>query len=98
MKVDWKLTPRMLFNQLSGREQAEISDAAQFLANGFTGDPTGQDIQRLKVVPGDNGELFVMKVARDFRLIFARHDDAIAIVDLFPISQIEGLKSARRSR
>lgn len=96
MTVDWELTPRMLLSQLSAPEREQVSRAIAHLQEDFDHHTPPSDVQRLRVVPGSSRELYVLKSGL-FRIIFAHEADTIAIVDLFPTSQIEKLRLAQRS-
>ena len=96
MRIDWELTPRMLFNQLSDPERGQVSGSIERLQEDFGHHKPRPDVQELRVVPGSDRKLFVLKSGL-FRVIFARRGDTIVIVDLFPTSQIEKLRSAQRS-
>jgi hypothetical protein len=73
----------MLFNQLSGPEQDQVSAS----------------IARLQAEPDvdpDRGELSVLSRG-SFRVIYSRQGDSIVIVDLFPSRQLEKLRSVQRT-
>ncbi|MGD0433399.1 MAG: hypothetical protein ABSA58_20140 [Acetobacteraceae bacterium] len=96
MNVDWELTPRMLFNQLSGPDRDRVCGSIAQLQEDFSRHRSPADVQELRVVPGSSRKLFVLG-GSSFRVIFSHQDDRLVIVDLFPTSQIEKLRSLQRS-
>ena len=97
MAIDWELTARTLFNQLSQREQDEILAALGQLEREPDCWTKSPDIEPLRGIPGSTRKLYVLRVGTGFRVILARRGSAIVIVDVFPVGQIEGLRSIQRS-
>lgn len=97
MKIDWELTARTLFNQLSEPEREQVVTSIQRLRDDGQPWTESGDLGVLRGVPGDNRKLYVLKAGAGLRVILARREDTIVVVDVFPLSQIEGLRSAQRT-
>jgi hypothetical protein len=98
MNVDWELTAQALFNQLSKAEQDQILMSLNEIEDEPECWTKRDDIQTLTDVSGSNRKLYVIKVGKGLRVILSRRRSTIVVVDVFPIGQIEGLRSAQRTK
>jgi len=97
MKIEWELTARMLFNQLSDETQEMVLACLDRIPTDIKCWTTRENMQVLAGVPGSTRTLYVMRAGSDLRVILAHHRGTIVVVDVIPLRQIEGFRAAART-
>ena len=88
MNLEWDLTAESYFDQLPSVERSRVLHVVKDLATRWDGIKE----THLHRLPGDQGNLFSLRVGSDLRVIVQRRDDVITVVDVVRRSQIDGLR------
>jgi hypothetical protein len=92
MKVDWEFAAQTYLDQLPLQEQGRVAHAVEELSANWD-EQKLTNLSRM-FVSGANPqmELYVLPVGRDLRVVLRQQGDAIIIVDVIKLRQIEGLR------
>ena len=90
MKTEWSLTAGSYLDQLPAVERSRVLHMVKRLA----ADWNSLDGVHLRKLPDDHGDLFMLRVGSDLRVVVRRQDDLVTVVDVIRRSQIDGLRRA----